>query len=163
MDKMEILRLAISAAKDGDHALKLAREMAAFVSGETAPAIATSAPNLLDQISALPLHLPPKPSIPPTKGASRKYKHWTEEECQRAATMLDNNVRIAEIARVLGRPKEGIQAAYRKGILPCKIYKPNPNLQRSGAISMLKRGHKITERTQQMILAANTGKKGGAA
>jgi hypothetical protein len=161
MDKMEILRLAISAAKDGDHALKLAREMVAFVSGETAPANTTNAPNLLDQISSLPLHSPQKPPLGPVKGASRKYKHWTEEECQRAATMLDNNVRITEIARVLGRPKEGIQAAYRKGILPCKIYKPNPNLQRSGAISMLKRGHKITERTQNMILTAK--RTGGAA
>jgi hypothetical protein len=163
MDKMEILRLAISAAKDGDHALKLAREMAAFVSSEAAPATVTSEPNLPDEISALPLLAPQKLASKPTKGAWRTYSHWTKEEHERAAQMLDNGVSIAEVARVLGRTKASIKAAYRKGLLPCKFYKPNLNYVLSGAKSMAKRGHKITERTQQMILAGNLEKKWGAA
>lgn len=60
MDKMEILRMAFGATKDPEEALKLAREMAAFVSDQPAAA---------KIIAAQP---PPSRSAPTTISASKR-------------------------------------------------------------------------------------------
>lgn len=197
MDKMKILEMAFNATKDPQEALKLAQEMAAFVSEDTnranttikqqsASRLAFNQPNRrfsmteiatlagvsvstvlrdarehrlvgkdglidFDAYHNLRGEPPPASKHAHARGALRKGKAWTKEECEGVAALLDQGASPKKAGRTYGRSSKAVQAAWRDGKLPTKNYKPNAGAQLGGAVTAEKRGFKLTERTMKTL------------
>lgn len=123
MDRMEILKLAIGASKDAKEALALARDMVAFVQEEKAPPAPLQAKAVIQ--SALPGIVP----IRAKNTLDNSRKRWTNEDCHKAATLLDNGASYTQVGEILGRSRKSIRAAMARGQIPAKNHKLNEALQ----------------------------------
>ena len=140
MDRMEILRLAMTSAKDAREALTLAKEMAAFVAAEPAPPpspIAVSAP------------LPAAPARAP-----RYKRQWTDEEKRRAAALLDEGASYSEVARIMGRSRQAVLKQRVTETLPVKKHALNPERRLSGAVRAVSRGLTVSDRVKAALFDA---------
>jgi hypothetical protein len=142
IDRMEILRLAMGKAADARDALQLAREMEAWLTGRA-----------ID-----PVHAPQQDAAPaapakaPLKSTDRQRTHWAPDDRQRAATLLDEGASVEETARILGRTPAAVRTAFSKGKLPCKVFRPDPLNQLSGALSAIARGQQVSPRVRDAVL-----------
>lgn len=144
IDRMEILRAALSSAKDAREALTLARELAAFV--EDWPVVALQPESVEAPPSAKPGRI--------AMGATRERRKWTDEEKDRAARLLDDGASYSEVGRILGRSGRAIQDMRVDGRLPVKRHTLNQINQLSGAMSAIKRGRTLTDRVVSSLNGA---------
>jgi hypothetical protein len=138
MDRMEILKLAISASKDAKEALTLAREMAAFVQEDKALTMIKEA-------------LPMPHFVPERRGGAKARLHWNEEDLKKAAALLDNGASYDYVAKILGRTVEAIRSARSKGNLPVKVHQTNEKYRTRAAFTALKRGQKLSEESLELL------------
>jgi hypothetical protein len=141
IDRMELLRLALGKAGDARDALALAREMEAFVAGTEQTKAATAIQ------SGAPLG-----RSRPMETERRERRKWTQDECERAAALLDQGISYSEVGRVLGRTGRAIIDALRDGKLPCKLHRKDPDAQLRGALSAVSRGQRVSTAVEQQIL-----------
>ena len=136
MDRMEILKLALSTTKDAREALTIAREMAAFLAGQTEQAEQTKE----------------QPAAQKTeKREQRVWRRWTKLEELRAATLLDNGASYAEVGRTLKRTERAVMERRFSDKLPVKKHQLNPLNRLAGAMTALHRGERLKPKTQTLL------------
>ena len=101
MDKMEILKLALTHAPDPKSAMELAREMEAFLKGP-APAprwVVETVKGMADP--------QPEVSVKPKK----KRRSWGEYELRCLEGFMAHNYEIEHMANIMGRSRNSIKSA----------------------------------------------------
>lgn len=133
MDRMEILKLALSTTKDAREALTIAREMEAFLAGQA------------EQTKE-------QPAAQKTgKREERSWRRWTMQDEMRAATLLDNGATYAEVGRALKRSARAVMNQRLKDKLPVKKHQLNPLNRLAGAMTALHRGERLKPKTQTLL------------
>lgn len=133
MDRMEILKLALSTTKDAREALSLAREMEAFLAGQ--------AKQTKQQPAAQKTE----------KREKRVWRRWTMKDDMRAAMLLDNGASYAEVGRVLRRSAKAVMERRVTDKLPVKKHQLNPLNRLAGAMTALHRGARLKPKTQTLL------------
>lgn len=105
MNRMDILRLAFEKSAKPEDAMRLAREMADFVSSYGVKEIPEFAPE-------------------PVYHAANSRKYWTDKEIEAVIDMTTANRPLVEIASALRRTESSCKAAIRRINLGCPIGKP---------------------------------------
>lgn len=105
MNRMDILRLAFEKTSKPEDAMRLAREMADFVSSDGAKEV--------------PQYMPT-----PVYHAANSRKYWTDKEIEAVIDMTAANRPLSEIASALRRTESSCKAAIRRINLGCPIGKP---------------------------------------
>lgn len=105
MNRMDILRLAFDKSAKPEDAMRLAREMADFVSSYG--------------VKEVPVF-----AAEPVYHATNSRKYWTDKEIETVIDMIGGNRSLSEIASALRRTESSCKAAIRRINLGCPIGKP---------------------------------------
>ena len=101
MDKMEILKLALTHAPDPKSAMELAREMEAFLKGPP------PAPRwVAETITAMSVPQPKTPAKP-----ANYRRSWTADELARLRDLIHDGKTIVQICEIMGRSHNSIETA----------------------------------------------------
>ena len=95
MNKMEILKIAFEKTVKPEDALRLAREMADFVSSYGVKEVPVFAPE-------------------PVNYAVNSRKYWTDKEIEAVIDMTSENRSLADIASALRRTESSCKSAIRR-------------------------------------------------
>lgn len=133
MDRMEILKLALSTTKDAREALTIAREMAAFLAGQ--------AKQTKEQPAARKTE----------KRKEMTRRRWTMQDDMRAAMLLDNGASYAEVGHALRRSAKAVMERRVTDKLPVKKHQLNPLNRLAGAMTALHRGARLKPKTQTLL------------
>ena len=101
MDKMEILKLALTHAPDPKSAMELARDMEAFLKGPP------PAPRwVAETITAMSVPQPKTPAKP-----ANYRRSWAADELARLLKLIQENKTISQMAEIMGRSHNSIETA----------------------------------------------------
>jgi hypothetical protein len=119
MTREELLKLAAEKGGTPQEIMAFAKEMEAFLKGAAPPPPPPApAPTLFP--------MPPKPMKEPeyrqskvgnrlVSNAPRARQHWSPEEIDLVKQALKENMPVAEISTMIGRPVNGVLKAIRMG------------------------------------------------
>ena len=101
MDKMEILKLALTHAPDPKSAMELAREMEAFLKGpDPAPRWVVETVKAMSEEKQKPLAKP-----------ENYRRSWTADELARLLKLIQEGKTIIQICEIMGRSHNSIETA----------------------------------------------------
>ncbi len=120
MTREELLKLAAEKGGTPQEIMAFAKEMQEFLKGEATPPPPPSPPLPVQfELTAQPMNAPEyrqsKVGNRLVSNAPRARQHWSPEEIDLVRQALKENMPIAEISTMVGRPVNGVIKAIRTG------------------------------------------------